>query len=58
MSHDIVDVAFIAPIDTLYPGWCVWEVDATLEDGSIVHGIIQGDGIMGWANETFEPDEE
>lgn len=39
-------------IDHLHGPWWLWECDIEMEDGSIRHGSIQGDGHM-FATETL-----
>lgn len=56
-SYPIIDIEFISVIDDLDVGWAVWECDALLEDGSTIHGQIQGDGLSHFDAESFEPDE-
>lgn len=57
-SFSIIDVEFLDPVETLYPGWDVWTCIATLETGDTVEGKIQGDGVGSFDAESFEPDEE
>ena len=52
-----MDIEMTDQIEFLYPGWAVFGAIATLADGSTVSGTVQGDGLMAYAIETFEPDE-
>lgn len=56
-AFDIVDVTMLDYVETLYPGWAVYTCEATLADGSVVTGTIQGDGLNAYTIETFEADE-
>ena len=58
MTYDVVDIEMGSQIEFLYPGWAIFEATATLSDGSTVSGTVQGDGLMAYAIETFEADEE
>ncbi len=45
------------PIDTLRPGWFLWDVTVQTQDGEYRVVTVQGDDHGLWALETFEEEE-
>ncbi len=45
------------PIDTLRPGWFLWDVTVQTHDGKYKDGTMQGDSHGLWALDTFEEEQ-
>ena len=45
------------PIDTLRPGWFLWDVTVQMVNGDFKEGTMEGDARGLWALETFEEEE-